>query len=180
MKAAAGVLLVFAVLASARPGLAARVDGLPRQVAVGGQELLLAGCTVREILWADLYSLALYVPANMPSVASLNDSGWPKAVRLQVLWNGRMPEAFPAAWRETFDRRAPQLVADMEAVYAMLRPGDHVWVSYVPGSGSLIHVNGVEALHRKGFEPMESLLYIWARENVLPDFPGDVTKPNGC
>ena len=44
----------------------------------------------------------------------------------------------------------------------------------------IILVNGVEALHRGGVEPMASFLHIWSREKMLPNLPDDVTQPTGC
>jgi len=181
MKACLGPLGLIAILLVFSTGTTARVDGgPPSRIAIGGQELHLAGCTVRELLWADLYSLALYLPEKMPQRVMFDDRDWARAVRLQILWNGYMPETFPSVWREAFDKRAPYLVPQMEALYAALRPGDDVWVSYVPESGSHITVNGIEALHRGGVEPMASLLHIWSREQMLPTALDDVTQPTGC
>ncbi len=79
---------LIAILLAFATGAAAGVDTAPpSRVAIGGQELHLAGCTVREVMWADLYSLALYVPARMPQRATFEDRGWAKAVHFQVLWD---------------------------------------------------------------------------------------------
>lgn len=133
--------LLAGFLACAIPAKAAQVAGvtLPPTETVQGTRLQLTGCAAREELWMNFYAVSLYLPWEMASVARITDDQVPKLVRLDVTYNGQVPDGLPAEWKQRLQERVSQeFIQLLQNQYNGLRGGDRVQVSYVPGSGTIL------------------------------------------
>lgn len=160
----AGCLACAVPLAGAAPAWSARIAGvtLPPTETVGSAQLQLVGCSAREKLWMDLYAVSLYLPREMASVARMTDDGVPKLVRLDVTYDGKVPDGLPSEWKQRLREHVSQeFLQTLEAHYNTLRGGDTVRVSYTPGGGTTLSVNGRTVATRPGGELMNAMLKLW-------------------
>lgn len=151
-------------LACATPAWSAQVAGvtLPPTETAGGTQLQLAGCSVREKLWMDLYAVSLYLPQDMASVARMTDDQVPKLVRLDVTYDGQVPNGLPSEWKQRLQPQvSPEFMQTLESHYNNLRGGDTVRISYAPGGGTTLSVNGNTIATRLGGDLMNAMLRLW-------------------
>ena len=157
--------LLAGVLGSTLPAQAAQVAGitLPPTETVQGRQLQLASCAAREELWMDLYALSLYLPPGAPiNAARIRDDGTAKLLRLDVTYDGRVPNGLPEDWaRRLRDEVSREFMRTLRNQYDGLRGGDTVRISYVPGQGTTLAVNGRAVATRPGSELMDSMLELW-------------------
>ena len=157
--------LLAGVLGSTLPARAAQVAGvtLPPTETVQGQQLQLASCAAYEKLWMDLYALSLYLPPGTPTNASrILDSGVPKLLRLDVTYDGRVPNGLPDDWAQRLrDEVSREFMRTLRNQYNDLKGGDTVRIAYVPGQGTTLMVNGNVVVTRPGSELMASMLELW-------------------
>lgn len=149
---------------SAIPAWAAQVAGvsLPPTETVEGTQLQLAGCAVREQLWTNIYAVSFYLPRESASVASMINSQTPKLIRLDVTYDGQVPNGLPAEWKAPLQQQVSrEFVQTLQGYYNDLRSGDTVRVSYVPGSGTTLSVNGNTVVTRPGDDVMNAMMKLW-------------------
>lgn len=153
---------VAAVLtATTPPALAAEIEGvsLPDQLAVGGQNLPLVSCGMREFVFANLYAAALYAPTAPKSRSELAGAATPKAVLIKVTYDGNVPNKVPDAWRTQFNEQAKQeTVRALAGLYEDLKAGDTVTITFVPDKGTTITHNGRAVVAQSSDRPMTAIL----------------------
>ena len=176
-----GCITLFAgFLACATPAWSAQVASvaLPPTETVGGTRLQLVGCSVREKLWMDLYAVSLYLPQDMASVARMTDDQVPKLVRLDVTYDGQVPNGLPSQWRQRLQPQvSQQFMQTLESHYNNLRGGDTVQVSYAPGGGTTLSVNGNTIATRPGGDLMNTMMSLWVGANpVSQDIKRDLLR----
>jgi hypothetical protein len=155
-----------AVMCCAAPDAwTAQVAGvtLPPTESVQGRQLWLAGCAVRESLWMELYAVSLYLPQGTPTEAGrILDDGTTKMLRLDVTYDGRVPDGLPQDWaRQLRDEVSRDFVRTLRNQYNRLKAGDTVRISYVPSQGTTLSVNGDTVTTRPGGEVMDGMLGLW-------------------
>ena len=167
-------------LACANPAWSAEVAGvaLPPTESVQGMPLQLVGCSVREKLWMDLYAVSLYLPREMTSVARMTDNQVPKLVRLDVTYDGQVPNGLPSEWKQRLQPQVSQeFMRTLEGHYNNLRGGDTVRVSYAPSSGTALSVNGNTVATRPGDDLMNAMLKLWVgADPVSQDIKRDLLQ----
>lgn len=168
-----GRTVLFAgLLAYAAPAWPAQVAGvtLPPTESVQGAQLQLAGCAAREELWTDLYAVSLYLPAGATGAARMIDDQTPKLVRLDVTYNGEVPDGLPSEWKERLQQRVSQeFIQTLQNQYNKLRGGDTVRISYAPGSGTILSVNGNTIVTQPASELMNAMMQVWIGPNPVSD-----------
>jgi len=152
----AWLLIAMSSLALALPA------GMPASVDVAGEQLSLASCGVREVLWVDVYSAGLYLRAGAgPGAAA--DPREPAALALVVLSPMHLPYRMPGKWR---DALAQGLDADamerVERAYRGLGEGDRLLAAYAPGHGATLRVNDRPIARALGHGLIGALLATWA------------------
>jgi len=156
--------LLAGLIACATPAWSAEVAGvtLPPTESVQGTPLPLAGCAVYEKLWMNVYAVSLYLPRGTASVARMTDDQTSKLVRLDVTYDGKVPDGLPSEWKDQLQKSVSQeFVRTLQGHYNTLRFGDTVRVSYVPGSGTTMSVNGNTVVTRPGVELMNAMMRLW-------------------
>lgn len=171
LKAAIAVL-IMAVIAPVAAG-AATVEGatLPPTLQVHDSELSLRGCGVREAFFINVYVAGLYLSEAHMTQEQILSPDTPKAVRLQIVYDGSLPQDIPDSWRQPLDEMVRwDLRQTIKAVYADFRAGDQVTIKYGPQLGTEVIVNGQQIRQTPGHDLMEPLLRLWIGERaVSPD-----------
>lgn len=135
---------------------------LPSSMTVFGDQLQLTSCGVREVWMTDIYVVSLYLPQRSGEVGVIMDPKTEKAVRLDIVYDGKIPDEMPDVWRTHLEAKlTPSLMKDMEQLYHRLRPGD-VWVvAYSSQRGTTISVDGAAALSDSSSRLIDTLLDLW-------------------
>lgn len=161
---------LVAAAALALPALAREVAGVPvpESAALGGRTLQLNGAGLRKKLFFKVYVGALYVEARSGSPEAIVAADAPKLVRMHFLRDvGR--EDVLKAFREGFEKNSPATaaaalakLAQVEKVLpAELKTGQVLVVSYLPGAGSAIGVEGGPSASVEGKEFADALFRNW-------------------
>ena len=132
-------------LAAATPARAQLEDlSLPQRMTAFGRTLELAGCAQRETLWMEPYAVSLYLPNPRAARADrLLEAGVPKIVRLDVTYEGSVPDDIPEGWAERLRRElSSELYRVVQRLYSGLTSGDTVVFAYAPEEGTTVTVNG--------------------------------------
>ena len=110
---------------------------------VAGKNLTQAGQAVREELWFDHYRVSLYLPSRDGGMDRITRDSLPKAFHMEVLYHGSMPDEIPDDWAEELLPPIPDpKLEKLRQVYRGLEQGDEVVVTYAPGAGTAVKLNG--------------------------------------
>ncbi len=125
-------ILLMGLLGATPAAWAAQIAGvtLPPSETVQGQQLHLAACAAREELWMELYALSLYLPSSAATVASrILDDGTPKLLRLDVTYDGRVPDGLPEDWTQRLrEHVSREFMRMLQNQYNNLKSGDTVLI----------------------------------------------------
>lgn len=171
--------LLVAVVLGAMPALAIAA---PQQVEVSDETLVRAGQATREELLVDLYQVSLYLPSKDADMDRITQQSVPKAFHVEVLYDGSLPGDIPKEWAEELlppipDRKAEKL----RQVYQNLNQGDELLITYAPGSGTTVKLNGETVFTDPGAELMAGVVDVFlgpnpASENVRQSLLGHAEK----
>ena len=137
------------------------IGSLPHSIGVGDQNLILTSCGVSDTLLTDIYIVSLYLPWAPPEDRPVLAGDAPRAVRIDIVYDGDLPEDVPSDWAE---RLAEVPAAHSEAIartYAHLRAHDVAVIGYAPDSGTAITVGGQVIAEEAGAGLFESVLRLW-------------------
>jgi len=178
--------LTLAACFAFTPVLAEDVGGINIEptATVGGKQLKLNGAGIRTRVFVKVYALGLYLPEKKDTTAGVLDTVGPRRFAIGMLREinaEELGQAFMVGITANTDKaERAKLVAqlgqfgDMFANQAALKKGDMLVVDWVPGTGTVIHLNGKslgEPLPDLAF--YNALLKIW-----LGDKPVDTSlKP---
>lgn len=166
------LLLLPALLAGAwGAARAVEVAGVevPETVTVDGTRLVLNGAGVRRKLFVKVYVGALYLPRPRRDPAAIVAADEPQRVEMRILYRRIGVRRLRESWEEGLRRNhPPERLADLrpaiERYYATLRPvrrGDVVTLTYRPGVGTEVAVNGEVADVIPGRGLFAALLGVW-------------------
>ena len=166
----AAALAAIALWAAPVPAPAREVAGakLPDTITVGGKELALNGAGLRKKWIVKVYAGALYLAAPSGDAEAIVAADEPKAVRMAFLHDVSVYQMMNA-FREGFDanngkEEAKELkvkLRPVEQALVDLKPGSVLLVSYVPGEGSTIQVEGHPGITIAGKEFADALFKNW-------------------
>ena len=119
-----------------------------------------------------VYDIALHLGAGQESPKALADA----PMRLELVYH----RAFTAAEiikggdgllrrnvdSATFDKLAPRL-AELNRSYVSVKPGDAYALTYVPGRGTTLRLNGNTLTTIPGYDFAESYFRIWLGDNPI-------------
>jgi len=147
---------------------AGAVAALPGVVQVGDQVLAAASCGLRETLWIDHYAATLYVTPGVAPDTALLDPRRAKALEVRLLDTRLMPRDIPRKYRRALDASLDAgKMARLRDAYRALRPGDVVRISYLPGAGTSLAVNGQVVAKAPAHRVVEAALFAWAGDKPL-------------
>ena len=171
--------LVLMLLLWTLPAAALEVAGVnvAEKARVGTNELVLNGAGIRTRLIFKVYVGALYLPAKETSEAQVFAQSGAKRVSLTLLRDlsaQQLVEAFEkgihannsAAEIETLKPR----IAELLALFTGGKEGEVILIDYLPGAGTVIHVNGkVKGKPIPGEDFYRALLRIWLGDQPVDE-----------
>jgi hypothetical protein len=102
--------------------------------------------------------------------AALRDSETPKAIRIEVVYDGSLPDQIPGAWQgELLPVLDPRQQEKLRDAYAQLKPNDWVSIDYVPSRGTTVTVLGERVLVDRGQELMGAFLDLWVGQTPVSE-----------
>ncbi len=158
------------------PVHAADIEGVrvdDRITLPGGTPLVLNGAGVRtKLAFAKLYVGALYLPAKQPAAEAIFKDAGAKRIAMFVLADEITARELVASLNNALaanhipielaliEARLRQL-NDMMLKVGVLKKGAVVTLSFLPATGTHIHINGEEKLVIKGEDFFRAMLRIW-------------------
>jgi len=156
-------------------------SSLPGALKVGNQSLAPASCSVRKTLWIQHYAASLYVPPQTSPVDVMQDAGRPKALHVVILSRTFLPSELPKKYRRTLESQLDQqTMGKVRAAYKELQPGDLVALTYEPGPGMSVEVNGEVVASSRSHAVIEALLREWADGDPIPERLSSTIQRNPC
>jgi Chalcone isomerase-like len=160
----AAALTVVSVTASA-----ATVNGvnLEDSIKVGEHNLVLNGAALRKKFIIKVYVGALYLSAKQNNAAAIMAADAPRRQVMHFLFNvdkGKMAEA----WEEGLEDNTPNASAEVKTAFKTLstwmddmKEGQRIVLTYVPGTGTTVEVNGKNKGTLGGKAVADAILNTW-------------------
>lgn len=169
-----GVVLLTAVSASALAGVLAGIT-MPETATVGDTTLALNGMGLRKKLMIKVYVGALYLPARSRDVSTILATDAPMRMVMHFLYKEVEAAKVTEAWTEGFANNSPADAAALQPAlerfnswWPTMRSGDEAVMTYVPGAGTTLEINGKAIGTIEGRPFARALLAVW-----LGDEPPD-------
>lgn len=141
---------------------------MPETMTVAGEKLQLNGMGLRKKLWIKVYVGGLYLqqPSSSPQVVATSDQV--KRMRMRFLTDRATREKLSDAWYEGFAancgadaRRLSSEIDRFVGWFGDMSDGDVVDITYVPGTGTTVAVNGAEEGTIPGEAFADALFMVW-------------------
>lgn len=168
MRSTTAALLLAAMLV-ATPLSAANVAGvnLDDKITAGNTSLVLNGAGLRKKLMIKVYVGALYLAAKETSAERILATDAPRQMVMHFLYDvdkGKIAEA----WEEGLADNTPNASADVKKSIATLsswmedmKKGQRLSLTYVPGTGTTVEVNGKAKGTIPGKAAADAILATW-------------------
>lgn len=177
-SAAAAAVAAVLLFGTATPTVP---SSLPSAVKVGGQALAPKSCSVRKTLWIQHYAASVYTSPQASAVDALQDARQPKAIQVLILSKTFLPAEMPKKYRRTLEGQLDgDTMGKVRAAYKELEPGDVITISYQPGPGMSLEVNGDVVATARSHAVIEALLRDWADGKPVPERLSSTIQRNPC
>lgn len=160
----AAALIVMSVTASA-----ATVAGVnvPDTADVSGHKLVLNGAGLRKKLFIKVYVGSLYLQAKQSNAAKILGDDTARRQVMHFLFSvGK--EKMVEAWEEGLEDNTPNATPEVKAAFKTLaswmedmKDGQQIVLSYVPGTGTTVEVNGKNKGTLLGKPVADAILSTW-------------------
>ena len=176
--------LALSLLLAASVAEAKTVAGvnLPDSVNVNGQNLVLNGAGIRKKFFIKVYVGGLYLASKQGDPAAIIAADSPRRMVMHFLY-GVTKSQISEAWEEGLRDNTPNASAEVKANFLKLTSwmenidkGKEIVLTYVPGSGTIIEVNGVAKGTLPGKATADAIIATWIGPKPGPgdDFKKDV------
>jgi hypothetical protein len=165
---------VAALAMLAVPAGAEKLAGvtMPDTVNAGGRQLVLNGLGLREAtaLKIDVYVAGLYLEQQASDPAEILGSDQVKRLNLAFVRDvdrGDITDAWSEGFRNNAGDRIPALQGRIDQLNSWmpdLKRGDTLTFTYLPGTGTVVHVNGQREGVIEGDDFARALFSIWLGE----------------
>jgi hypothetical protein len=161
--------MLILTLLTAGTALGANVAGvnLADQITVNGQTLVLNGAGLRKKLFIKVYTGALYLPAKQKSADQILGADTPRQMVMSFVYDVEK-DKISEAWSEGLTANSPNAAADVKANFQTLqswmedmKKGQRIVMTYVPGTGTTIEVNGKTKGTLAGKATADAILATW-------------------
>lgn len=174
----AGLCAGAALLAAgaARPAQAATLAGVtvPDKTEAGGQSLILNGLGLRTKFFIKVYVGALYLPARERDAARVLAADAPRRMEMHFLYSVKAAQMCDA-WNDGLKDNTPGAPAEVrqgfKTLCSWMEPipsGQTLTLTYLPGQGTVIEVNGKTKGTLPGKPTADALLACWIGPNPDP------------
>jgi len=140
---------------------------LPDSVSVNNQTLVLNGAGLRKKLFIKVYVGGLYLASKQSDAAAIIAADSPRRMFMHFLY-GVSKSQISEAWEEGLRDNTPNASAEVKANFAKLvswmepiDKGKHLVFTYVPGSGTIVEVNGVAKGTLPGKATADAIVNSW-------------------
>jgi hypothetical protein len=176
------LILAATLVLAATAASAATVAGvtIADTADVNGQKLVLNGAGLRKKFVVKVYTGALYLPAKQNNAAAILGADTPRRQVLHFLYDvdkGKMSEA----WAEGLEDNTPKATNEVKAEFKKLsawmedmKEGQEIVMTYVPGTGTTVTVNGKDKGVLPGKAVNDAILSTWI--GTKPGPGGDFKK----
>jgi hypothetical protein len=166
MRFATTALLALSLTLPAGAGTLAGVT-LPDKAEVGGQSLALNGLGLRTKFFIKVYVGGLYLPQKEKAASKVMSQDAPRRMVMHFLY-GVSKEQMCDAWKEGLEQNTPKAPADVKKSFtqlcAWMEPipkGNELVLTYVPGKGTEVEVNGKAKGTVEGKATSDAILGTW-------------------
>ncbi len=166
MRFATTALLALSLTLPAGAGTLAGVT-LPDKAEVGGQSLVLNGLGLRTKFFIKVYVGGLYLPQKEKAAAKVMSQDVPRRMVMHFLYSVSK-EQMCDAWKEGLEQNSPKASADVKKSFtqlcAWMEPipkGNELVLTYVPGKGTEVEVNGKPKGTVEGKPTSDAILGTW-------------------
>jgi hypothetical protein len=174
MRFATTALLALSLTLPAGAGTLADVT-LPDKAEVGGQSLVLNGMGLRkEYAFVKVYVGALYLPQKEKVAAKVMSEDVPRRMVMHFLYSVTKDQMC-GAWKEGLERNTPNAPADVKKAFSQLcvwmepiPKGNELVLTYVPGKGTEVQVNGKAKGTVEGKAASDAILATWIGKDPAP------------
>jgi hypothetical protein len=156
-------------LAIAIPALALTLAGVNMEdrVTVGGQTLVLNGAGLRKKLFIKVYVGGLYLTAKNANAAAIMAADAPRRQVMHFLYSVSKDQMCDA-WKEGLEDNTKNPSAEVKAGFntlcSWMEPipkGNRLVLTYVPGTGTTVEVNGKAKGTLPGKATSDAILATW-------------------
>jgi len=181
MKNAALALSLLLATAAAEAKTVAGVN-VPDSVSVNNQTLVLNGAGLRKKFFIKVYVGGLYLASKQSDPAAIIAADSPRRMYMSFLY-GVSKDQISEAWEEGLRDNTPNASAEVKANFnklvSWMEPidkGKQLVFTYVPGSGTIVEVNGVAKGTLPGKATADAIVNSWIGPKPGPgdDFKKDV------
>src|SRR5262249_3272524 len=164
-KGARGLSLGLAAVAAEARTIAG--VNLAESVTVNNQTLVLNGASIRKKLFIKVYVGGLYLAAKQSDPVAVMSADNARRMVMHFVF-GASKSQISEAWDEGLRDNTPNASAEVKANFAKLTSwmeaidsGKELVLTYVPGSGTIIEVNGVAKGTLPGKATADAILATW-------------------
>jgi hypothetical protein len=147
---------------------------LPDKAEVGGQTLVLNGMGLRSKLFIKVYVGGLYLTQKEKAAAKILGADTPRRMVMHFLYSVNK-EQMCEAWDEGLTQNTPKAAADVKKNFTTLcswmeaiPKGNKIVLTYVPGEGTHVEVNGKEKGTLEGKATADAILNTWIGPDPAP------------
>ncbi|HEX6902976.1 MAG TPA: chalcone isomerase family protein [Thermoanaerobaculia bacterium] len=140
---------------------------LPDKAEVKGQSLVLNGMALRKKLFIKVYVAGLYLPQKEKDAKKILAGDTPHRMVMHFLYSVNK-EQMCEAWNEGLEANTPNPSADVKKGFATLcswmepiPEGNKLVMTYVPGEGTQVEVNGKAKGTLPGKDVADAILATW-------------------
>jgi hypothetical protein len=147
---------------------------VPDTADAAGHKLVLNGAGLRKKLFIKVYVGELYLNAKQNNAAAIITADAPRRQVLHFLFDvgkGKMAEA----WEEGLEDNTPNASAEVKTAFKTLsswmedmKEGQKIVLTYVPGTGTTVEVNGKSKGTLGGKAVADAILNTWLGPNPGP------------
>ena len=153
---------------------------LPDQASVGGKNLVLNGMGLRKKFVVKVYVGGLYLPQKQRDAGRILEIDQPRQMVMHFLYDVSK-EQMCDAWNEGLEANTPSAGADVKSAFGTLcgwmedlPKGNRLVMTYVPGEGTRVEVNGKAKGTLPGKAVADAILATWIGPKPGPG--GDFKK----
>ncbi len=156
------VLTTFNLRAASLAGV-----NLPDTVKAGGTTLVLNGLGLRTKFSVKVYVGGLYLEQKSSDSSAIIKADAPKRIVMQFLHSAskqQMTDAFDDGFKDNTPDAEKTMKADIDRLLAVLeamKNGDQMVITYVPGTGTTLDINGTEKVTIAGSTFGQVLFSVW-------------------
>lgn len=134
---------------------------------VNGQHLVLNGAAMRKKLFIKVYAAGLYLPAKQANPAAIIAADTPRQMTMHFVFNVDKAK-IAEAWTEGLTANTPNASAEVKSNFQKLESmmedvnkGQNIVLTYVPGTGTTVTVNGKNKGTLPGKATADAILMTW-------------------